>query len=83
MIDKSLIGNEYDEEIIRLIKIAYDCVQPFPHQRPTMVEVYQKTWAVGVRYGIAYDFRIVRRPQIAAAAASTGDEIIEIETAET
>ena len=44
--------------------------------------MYQKTWAVGVRYGIAYDFRIVRRPQI-AAAASTGDEIIEIETAET
>ena len=48
-----------------------------------MVEVYQKTWAVGVRYGIAYDFRIVRRPQIAAAAASTGDEISEIEIAET
>lgn len=70
--------NEYDETIIRLIKIAYDCVQPFPHQRPTMVEVYQKTWAVGVRYGVAYDFWMVRRPQIAAAAASTGDEIIEI-----
>ena len=44
--------------------------------------MYQKTWAVVVRYGIAYDFKVVRRPQIAAAVASTSDEIIEIEIVE-
>ena len=79
-IDKSLIGTGHDGEIFLLLKIAYNCLQPFPDRRPTMLEVYKKTRSLGVRYGLAYDFRTVRKAKIAPANIS--DEIIETERAE-
>ncbi|KAJ1380056.1 Protein kinase domain [Sesbania bispinosa] len=39
-IDKSLIGEGFENEIYTLIKIACECAQPLPDQRPTMLEVY-------------------------------------------
>jgi serine/threonine protein kinase len=79
-IDKSLIGTGHDGEIFLLLKIAYNCLQPFPDRRPTMLEVYKKTRSLGVRYGLAYDFSTVRKAKIAPANIS--DEIIEIERVE-
>ncbi|KAK7363009.1 hypothetical protein VNO77_05137 [Canavalia gladiata] len=39
-IDESLIGEGFENEACTLIKVACNCVQPFPDQRPTMFEVY-------------------------------------------
>ncbi|QHO09141.1 hypothetical protein HN51_067691 [Arachis hypogaea] len=41
-IDKFIIGEGFESEAFMLIKIACECVQPFPEQRPTMVQVYNK-----------------------------------------
>lgn len=40
VIDKSLTGEGLENEVCTLIKIACECVHPFPDQRPTMLEVY-------------------------------------------
>ncbi|XP_031257925.1 probably inactive leucine-rich repeat receptor-like protein kinase At5g48380 [Pistacia vera] len=39
--DKSLIGQGFDGEILQFLKLACQCVQPFPDQRPRMLEVYK------------------------------------------
>ncbi|KAJ1380057.1 Protein kinase domain [Sesbania bispinosa] len=39
-VDKSLIGEQFESEVCTLIKIACECVQTLPDQRPTMLEVY-------------------------------------------
>ncbi|XP_034686763.1 probable inactive receptor kinase At1g27190 [Vitis riparia] len=38
-IDKSLIGQGFDGEIVEFLKVACSCVKASPHQRPTMLEV--------------------------------------------
>ncbi|XP_031257939.1 probably inactive leucine-rich repeat receptor-like protein kinase At5g48380 [Pistacia vera] len=40
-IDKSLIGQRFDDEILQLLEVASQCVHPFPHERPTMLQVYK------------------------------------------
>ena len=40
VINKSLTGEGLEKEVCTLIKIACECVHPFPDQRPTMLEVY-------------------------------------------
>ncbi|RHN62603.1 hypothetical protein MtrunA17_Chr4g0049221 [Medicago truncatula] len=40
VIDKSLTGEGLENEVCTLIKIACECVHPFPDQRSTMLEVY-------------------------------------------
>ncbi|XP_060671341.1 probably inactive leucine-rich repeat receptor-like protein kinase At5g48380 isoform X2 [Ziziphus jujuba] len=61
-IDKCLIGKGLDGEIIGMLRIAAICVQPFPVERPTMLQVYQRLSVIGERYGITHDFRISRQP---------------------
>ncbi|KAL5576307.1 hypothetical protein UlMin_018006 [Ulmus minor] len=54
-IDKSLIGQGFDVEILRVLRIASECVHPFPFQRPKMLQVYETISTLGVRYGIPCD----------------------------
>ncbi|XP_024178424.1 probably inactive leucine-rich repeat receptor-like protein kinase At5g48380 [Rosa chinensis] len=54
-IDKYLIGQGFDEEIIQFLKIASDCVQPYPFQRSTMLEVYRRLGTIGQKYDITCD----------------------------
>ncbi|XP_060671045.1 probably inactive leucine-rich repeat receptor-like protein kinase At5g48380 [Ziziphus jujuba] len=58
IIDKSLSGIGINGEILQFLKIASDCVQPFPYQRPTMLDVYKRISSFGERYGIKSDPRI-------------------------
>ncbi|KAH7529280.1 hypothetical protein FEM48_Zijuj05G0167800 [Ziziphus jujuba var. spinosa] len=58
IIDKSLSGKGINGEILQFLKIASDCVQPFPYQRPTMLDVYKRLSSFGERYGIKSDPRI-------------------------
>ncbi|XP_027348384.1 probably inactive leucine-rich repeat receptor-like protein kinase At5g48380 [Abrus precatorius] len=39
-IDKSLIGEGFENQVCALLKVACECVQALPDQRPTMLEVY-------------------------------------------
>ncbi|KAL5162724.1 inactive leucine-rich repeat receptor-like protein kinase [Glycine soja] len=39
-IEVSLIGEGFENKVYTLIKVACSCVQPFPDQRPTMLQVY-------------------------------------------
>lgn len=55
VVDKSLIWKEFDGEIIQLLRIACDCVQPLPDERPTMVQVYKTLRAMGEKYGLSDD----------------------------
>ena len=40
VIDNSLIGRGFDDGTFELLRIAYTCLNPFPSQRPTMLELY-------------------------------------------
>jgi uncharacterized membrane protein len=40
-IDKSLIGQGFDAEIVQLLKVACTCVDPIPDRRPIMLQVYE------------------------------------------
>ncbi|WVZ22519.1 hypothetical protein V8G54_001063 [Vigna mungo] len=41
VIDSSLLGKGFDEQISCLVKVAVDCIQLSPHQRPSMLDVYR------------------------------------------
>ncbi|XP_015872526.2 probably inactive leucine-rich repeat receptor-like protein kinase At5g48380 [Ziziphus jujuba] len=51
-IDGSLVGKGFNCEIIRFLRVVAECVQPFPDERPTMLQVQQKLIVVGDRYGL-------------------------------
>ncbi|XP_004305754.1 PREDICTED: probably inactive leucine-rich repeat receptor-like protein kinase At5g48380-like [Fragaria vesca subsp. vesca] len=53
--DKHLIGQGFDDEMIQFLKIASDCVRPYPFQRSTMLEVYTRLSIIGQKYGIPCD----------------------------
>ncbi|GKV50877.1 hypothetical protein SLEP1_g57557 [Rubroshorea leprosula] len=40
IVDKSLMGQGFDQEIFQLLRVALECVQPSPDQRPTMPQLY-------------------------------------------
>ncbi|XP_065860838.1 probably inactive leucine-rich repeat receptor-like protein kinase At5g48380 [Euphorbia lathyris] len=42
IIDEQLVGEGHEDEMFECIRIAYKCVQPFPEQRPTMLDVYTR-----------------------------------------
>ncbi|RDX63483.1 putative inactive leucine-rich repeat receptor-like protein kinase, partial [Mucuna pruriens] len=47
VIDGSLLGKGFDEQISCLVKVAIDCIQVSPHHRPSMLDVYkniQRLW---------------------------------------
>ena len=81
VIDKSLVAKGYDGEIFQFLKIACNCVQPCPDQRPTMLEVCETLRAIRERYGLTVkdDYELLRQPEI-AAAITTEHEIIEVKS---
>ena len=48
VIDNSLIGRGFDGEIFELLRIACTCLNPFPSQRPTMLELYNTMGPFGL-----------------------------------
>nr|TKS00505.1 hypothetical protein D5086_0000182320 [Populus alba] len=45
-VDKSLLGQGCDREVLYFLKVACNCIQPVPDRRPTMVEVYKMLMAI-------------------------------------
>uniref|UniRef100_A0A2N9I9W7 Integrase catalytic domain-containing protein n=1 Tax=Fagus sylvatica TaxID=28930 RepID=A0A2N9I9W7_FAGSY len=76
IIDKSLTGQGFDGEIYQLLKIACTCLNTFPGQRPTMLELYNTISILGERYGVTNDSEILRQYEIATANSS--NEIVEV-----
>ncbi|XP_030937990.1 probably inactive leucine-rich repeat receptor-like protein kinase At5g48380 isoform X1 [Quercus lobata] len=70
VIDNSLIGKGFDGEIFELLRIACTCLNPFPIQRPTMLELYNTISTFGERDGIRNDSEILMQPEIAIANSS-------------
>nr|XP_023921875.1 probably inactive leucine-rich repeat receptor-like protein kinase At5g48380 [Quercus suber] len=81
VIDNSLIDRGFDGEIIELLRIACTCLNPFPSQRPTMLELYNTISTFGERDGITNDSEILMQPKITIASSS--NEIVEVEIAQT
>jgi len=40
-VDKSLLGQGFDGEILHFLKIASSCIHPILDQRPTMLQAFQ------------------------------------------
>uniref|UniRef100_A0A2N9FXZ7 Protein kinase domain-containing protein n=1 Tax=Fagus sylvatica TaxID=28930 RepID=A0A2N9FXZ7_FAGSY len=78
VIDKSLTGQGFDDEIFQFLDIACNCLNPFPGQRPTMLELYNKISIFGERYGVPNDYEseILRESEI--ATTSTSNEIVGV-----
>ncbi|KAF8398302.1 hypothetical protein HHK36_017229 [Tetracentron sinense] len=79
-VDKSMIGKGYDGEIFQLLKVAYNCVQPSPNERPTMFEVYQTLKTVGERYDLKEDPEVLMPTE--TLSVHCRDEHIEVEIVE-
>ncbi|XP_025636537.2 probably inactive leucine-rich repeat receptor-like protein kinase At5g48380 [Arachis hypogaea] len=76
-IDKFIIGEGFESEAFMLIKIACECVQPFPEQRPTMVQVYNKMsslWEEG--HELCGDSNTSTRSE--SFSATDRDEFVEL-----
>ena len=77
VIDKSLIGRGFDGEIFQFLRIACTCLNFFPSQRPTMLELFNAVSTVGERYGITNDSELLRQTEF--ATVSTSNEIVSVE----
>ncbi|CAL9041059.1 unnamed protein product [Musa banksii] len=74
-IDKSLIGKDYDSELLQFMKVACVCALSGPKDRPTMFEVYQFLRAIGERYHFTTDDGILMMPSESTDAENL-DELI-------
>ncbi|THU51289.1 hypothetical protein C4D60_Mb06t29430 [Musa balbisiana] len=61
-IDKSVIGKDYDSELLQFMKVACACAISGPKERPTMFEVYQLLRAIGEKYHFTADDDIFLPP---------------------
>ncbi|EOY08626.1 PREDICTED: probably inactive leucine-rich repeat receptor-like protein kinase At5g48380 [Theobroma cacao] len=59
-IDKSLLGNGFDSEVMQFLRVACNCVLPTPKERPTMFEVYQLLRAIGEGYHFTTEDEIMQ-----------------------
>ncbi|RDX68425.1 putative inactive leucine-rich repeat receptor-like protein kinase, partial [Mucuna pruriens] len=74
-IDESLIGAGFGNEVYTLIKVACKCVQPFPYERPTMLEVYNNMTDIwGERHGFSDGSDTLNVP----VSCTSIDEIVEL-----
>ncbi|GLU14987.1 hypothetical protein SLE2022_315170 [Rubroshorea leprosula] len=81
IVDKSLMGQGFDQEIFQFLKVALDCVQPYPDQRPTMLQLYKKLAAIGKRHGLSTDSEVLTHHGETSTLRRdecNEDEIIEI-----
>ena len=77
-IDKFLIGKGFENEVFTLIKVACECVQPFPDQRPTMLQVYNNMSNIWVgRHGLGDDDSDTSGQSEIVSATGRG-EIVEL-----
>ncbi|XP_047313711.1 probably inactive leucine-rich repeat receptor-like protein kinase At5g48380 [Impatiens glandulifera] len=58
-IDKSLLGKGNDGEVFQFLKVACNCVQLNPKERPTMFEVYQFLRAIGDPYNLTTEDEVL------------------------
>ncbi|GAB4855911.1 hypothetical protein Ancab_024551 [Ancistrocladus abbreviatus] len=58
-IEKSLVGQGYDSELMQFMRVACNCVSQTPKERPTMFEVHQLLRAIGERYHFTTDDEIM------------------------
>ena len=77
VIDESLIGRGFEDEIFELLIIAYTCLKLFPSQRPTTLELYNTIRIFGEKYCLTSDSEALRQSEI--TTASTLCEIVEAE----
>ncbi|XP_065009336.1 probably inactive leucine-rich repeat receptor-like protein kinase At5g48380 isoform X1 [Musa acuminata AAA Group] len=73
-IDKSVIGKDYDSELLQFMKVACACALSGPKERPTMFEVYQLLRAIGEKYHFTADDDIFLPPL--SSDADNLDELI-------
>ena len=73
-IDKPLIGQGFDGEILEVLKIVSDCLHPLPFERPTMLQVYKRISNIGERHGIPCDFGLLQQD-----TTETGGEVQLVE----
>ncbi|GKV50880.1 hypothetical protein SLEP1_g57560 [Rubroshorea leprosula] len=81
IVDKSLMGQGFDQEIFQFLKVALDCVQPHPDQRPTMLQLYRKLVAIGKRHGLSTDSEVLTHHGETSTLKRdecTEDEIIQV-----
>ncbi|GLT45550.1 hypothetical protein SLA2020_193740 [Shorea laevis] len=62
IVDRSLMGQGFDQEIIQLLRIALECVQPYPGQRSTMLQLYKTLGAVGKRHRLSSGSEVLADP---------------------
>ena len=62
-IDKHLMGQGIDGEMLQVLRIACDCLHPLPYERPKMLKVYERISNIGQRYGMPCDFEMLLRPR--------------------
>ncbi|KAK3189140.1 hypothetical protein Dsin_028701 [Dipteronia sinensis] len=74
-IDKSLLGNGFENELNQFLRVACNCVLPTAKERPTMFEVYQLLRAIGERYNFTTDEEITPLPSH-SPDANFPDELI-------
>ncbi|KAJ6859722.1 hypothetical protein NC651_036117 [Populus alba x Populus x berolinensis] len=79
-IDKSLVGQGFDDEIFQLLKVACHCVDSIPDRRPTMHQVYKDIRAMRERCGQIDDSEILVQHHDIYPPSSKGKSV-EIEMA--
>ncbi|KAJ6958892.1 inactive leucine-rich repeat receptor-like protein kinase [Populus alba x Populus x berolinensis] len=79
-IDKSLVGQGFDDEIFQLLKVACNCVDSIPDRRPTMHQVYKDIRAMRERCGQIDDSEILVQHHDIYPPSSKGKSV-EIEMA--
>ncbi|GKV04385.1 hypothetical protein SLEP1_g16544 [Rubroshorea leprosula] len=79
-VNKSMMGQGFDQEIFQFLTVALDCVQPYPDPRPTMLQVYKTLGAVGKKHGLTIDSEILEHTR--KTSAPRGDECNEDEITE-
>ncbi|KAL5773810.1 hypothetical protein ACOSQ2_013734 [Xanthoceras sorbifolium] len=79
-IDKSLLGNGFENELNQCLRVACNCVLSTPKERPTMFEVNQLLRAIGERYNFTTDEDITLLPSH-SGDADFPDELIVAEEA--
>ena len=77
VIDESLIGRGFEDEIFELLRIAYTCLKLFPSQRPMMLKPYNTIRIFGEMDRLTRSSEILRQSKI--ATGSTFGEIVEAE----
>ena len=77
VIDESLIGRGFEDEIFELLRIAYTCLKLFPSQRPMTLELYNTIRIFRERDRLTRNSEILRQSKI--ATGSTFGEIVEAE----